>query len=100
MVIVDFHVHINESKSANINGIPVKMDRKEILKAMEKAGVKDYDVEFDPANKALIVANMQPVTVTVSVKYSDVAWLSPDFFDGAAITASCTMPADLEEERD
>ncbi len=69
-----------------------------IAQAMSKAGVKKYEVTFDPPNKNDIDTNMQPVTVTVSVNYSDVAWLTPDFMSGAAVVARCTMPADLEEE--
>ena len=39
MLTIDFHVHINESESANVNGIPVKMGRAEILANMEEAGI-------------------------------------------------------------
>ena len=36
---IDFHVHIDESESASVNGIPVKMGRAEILAGMEEAGI-------------------------------------------------------------
>ena len=36
---IDFHVHINESESATVNGIPVKMGRAEIIANMEEAGI-------------------------------------------------------------
>lgn len=39
MVTIDFHVHIDESESANWGGIPVKMGRTEILANMEEAGI-------------------------------------------------------------
>ncbi len=39
MVIIDFHVHIDESEKANANGIPVKKGRAEILKQMDEAGI-------------------------------------------------------------
>lgn len=67
--------------------------------AMSKAGVKKYSVTFDPPEKSKIKKNMEPVTVTVSVDYSDVAWLSPDFMSGAAVVARCTIPADLENSK-
>jgi predicted TIM-barrel fold metal-dependent hydrolase len=38
-MIIDFHVHIDESPDANMNGIPVKMGRKEILAGMAEAGI-------------------------------------------------------------
>lgn len=37
MVIINFHVHIDESEDANANGILVKMGRKEILKHMDES---------------------------------------------------------------
>ena len=39
MVTIDFHVHIDESESATVNGIPVKMGRAVILAGMEEAGI-------------------------------------------------------------
>ena len=39
MYTIDFHVHIDESESANANGIPVKMGRDEIRAGMEEAGI-------------------------------------------------------------
>ncbi|MDH5375604.1 MAG: amidohydrolase family protein [Candidatus Bathyarchaeota archaeon] len=36
---MDFHVHIDESETANANGIPVKMGRAKILANMEEAGI-------------------------------------------------------------
>lgn len=39
MLTIDFHVHIDESESATVNGIPVKMGRAEILANMEDAGI-------------------------------------------------------------
>jgi Flp pilus assembly protein TadG len=67
---------------------------------MNDAGVTNYQVVFDPATKAEIDKKMEPVTVSISVAYSDVAWLSPRYLSGATITASCTLPADLEETVD
>ena len=43
MVIIDFHTHIDESDTANSNGIQVKMGRTEILHQMEVAEI-DYSV--------------------------------------------------------
>ena len=39
MVIIDFHVHIDESEDANANGVPVQMGREDILKNMDDAGI-------------------------------------------------------------
>jgi Flp pilus assembly protein TadG len=71
-----------------------------IAVCMADAGVANYDVVFDPATKSGIDTEMEPVTVTISVPYSDVAWLSPRYLSGATITASCTLPADLEKTAD
>jgi predicted TIM-barrel fold metal-dependent hydrolase len=39
LVIIDFHVHIDKSENANVNGSRVKIDRVEILNRMEEAGI-------------------------------------------------------------
>lgn len=49
-MIVDFHVHIDENKNADCNGIPTKMGRKEILLGMKKAGI-DFSILLNMAPK-------------------------------------------------
>ncbi len=39
MVVIDFHVHIDEGENSNANGVPVQMGREEILKNMDDAGI-------------------------------------------------------------
>jgi predicted TIM-barrel fold metal-dependent hydrolase len=39
MVVIDFHVHIDESADASANGIPVKMGRREILSNMDEGEI-------------------------------------------------------------
>lgn len=93
MVIVDFHVHINESKSANVNGIPVKMDRKEILKAMKKAGV----------DMAVLLVMAKKGEMTKTKKQND--WLSdicrenPRFVGFGSIHPGDGKPALKEMDR-
>ena len=65
---------------------------------MADAGIQGYGVAFDPANKAEIDVHMEPVTVTVSVPYSAVAWTGATFMSGANITGRGVYPADLEDD--
>lgn len=63
--------------------------------AMSKAGISGYSIRFDPATKTEIDVEREPVTVTLSVPYSRVTWISPFFLRNITITGSCVMPADL-----
>ncbi len=67
-----------------------------ITEAMDNAGISNYTVAYDPATKAEVDVNLEAVTVTVTVDYSDVAWLSPDYLANASVIGSCVMPADIE----
>jgi hypothetical protein len=67
-----------------------------IAQAMSIAGISDYTVSFKSASKGAIKKDLEPVTVTISVNYNKVAWLSPEFLSDATIAESCTLPADLD----
>jgi Flp pilus assembly protein TadG len=71
-----------------------------IARSMSLAGITEYSVTYDPATKDEIDTAMEPVTVTISVAYSHVAWVSPAHLFAATIVGSCTLPADIEEEED
>ena len=68
-----------------------------VAKAMSGASIAGYKINFEPATKKEIDKHMEPVTVTVSVGYQDIAWSKPWFMSGATLVGRCTMPADLEE---
>ena len=68
-----------------------------IAAAMDEAGVSNYEISYEPANKSDIVTKLEPVTVAVRVNYADVAYFAPSFFNGSAITGSSTMPAEVTE---
>ena len=46
---------------------------------------------------AVIDEVMQPVTVTVSIPFLDVAWLPASFLNGVSLEGRCVMPADLDQ---
>ncbi|MEN1681374.1 MAG: TadE family protein [Planctomycetota bacterium] len=67
-----------------------------ISKAMENAGVSGCSVVFDPTTSAEVDVLMEPVTVTVSVPFSQVAWLPSSFLHTATLEGKCVMPADVD----
>lgn len=68
-----------------------------IAAALAEEGITEYSVEYSPEDKASIDTQIEPVTVSVTVQFADVAYFLPDFFSGGAITGASTMPADLED---
>jgi Flp pilus assembly protein TadG len=70
-----------------------------IATAMTNARISNYSVTFDPPTSAEIDVHLEPVTVSVSVPYSQVAWLSPWFMSGKTITGVGVMPADIGKYR-
>ena len=68
-----------------------------IADSLTAAGITKYTITLNPATKAGVDTHLEPVTVTVSVNYADVAWLPARFFTGKAVSGQCTMPADLNE---
>jgi Flp pilus assembly protein TadG len=67
-----------------------------IAQAMQRAGIAKYSVAYDPASKSQITAALEPVTVTISVDFGEVAWLSTNHLAKKTIAGRCTMPADVE----
>lgn len=67
-----------------------------INEAMTRARVTNYMVAFKPAMKDDVDVSGEPVTVTVSASFANVAWLSPRFFLGKSLRGSCVFPADVE----
>ena len=64
-----------------------------IDESMTAANISPYTVSMtlDP-----IDPDFFPVTVSVSVNYSDVSWLNYGFMSGKTLTATCVMPSSLE----
>lgn len=69
-----------------------------LAKTMESAGISGYTVTYEPATKAEVDTSMEPVTVTISVPYAKVGWVTPNHMSGAVIVGRCTLPADIEME--
>ncbi|MEM1062107.1 MAG: TadE/TadG family type IV pilus assembly protein [Planctomycetota bacterium] len=80
---------VRESTQAQANAM--------VTAAMANAGFSDvdYTVTFDPPTKSEINVPLEPVTVTVSLKFNDVAYITPDYIDGATLVGRCVMPADI-----
>ena len=56
------------------------------------AGISQYSVALDPATPA-VADQADPITVTVSMNFDDVAWLFlPGFLNGQSYTAQCVLP--------
>jgi Flp pilus assembly protein TadG len=64
--------------------------------ALAKADITEFEIQYDPTAKAQITSTMQPVTVTVSVNYSDVSWVSAGHLRDSTITGRCTMPGEVD----
>ena len=67
-----------------------------IAEAMTRAGIEKYSIVLDPPDKSQIDIELEPVSVTVSVDFGDVAWISSAHLSGKTILGRCTMPADIE----
>ncbi|MCM2373731.1 TadE family protein [Aporhodopirellula aestuarii] len=63
--------------------------------SLNEAGIKGYTVSFSPSAKSQITADLQPVTVTISVMHDEVGCDLAGFFTDATFTASVTLPAEL-----
>ncbi|WP_372725400.1 TadE/TadG family type IV pilus assembly protein [Novipirellula sp.] len=62
--------------------------------SLGEAGISGHSIDFVPATKAEITAEMQPVTVTISVPYSQVGVGVQWMLAGTTVTASTTLPAE------
>jgi hypothetical protein len=62
--------------------------------SLSESGISGHTIEYSPATKAGIISEMQPVTVTISVPYSEVGLGIQWMLAGSSATASVTLPAD------
>ncbi|MCA9246103.1 MAG: pilus assembly protein [Planctomycetales bacterium] len=67
-----------------------------ISEAMTRAGISNYAVTYDPPTKAAMNVHLAPVTVSISVAYADVAWVTPNYLMGASVDGRCILPADVD----
>ncbi len=67
-----------------------------IDQSLANAGVSGYTVSFTPSAKASVDVPLEPVTVSVTVPYANVAWLPPNFLSGAILRGECVLPADVD----
>ncbi|WP_162276037.1 TadE/TadG family type IV pilus assembly protein [Roseimaritima ulvae] len=65
-----------------------------IERSLDEAGISGYTIRYDPPVKADIVADLQPVTVTVTVPYSEVGVGVQWFLAGSDLSAAITLPVD------
>lgn len=70
--------------------------RKVIDSSLKEAGINGYNIDFSPA-KDEVTDFLEPMTVSVTVPYSSVAWTSSRFMGNRNMTASATMPSDSGE---
>lgn len=63
--------------------------------AMQNANISGYTVTFSP-DPPTGLTQESPVTITVSVPYSQVSWLPGSFIAGSTLTGDCIMPAERD----
>lgn len=66
---------------------------------MDDANLEGYKTEFDP-NSQEAIKQLSPVSVSVSIPFNDVAWMSSWFLPDRTLTGTCVMPGDTGERRD
>ena len=64
--------------------------------SLSVAGISGYSIQYDPPSKSAVDTPLEPVTVTVSVPYDQVAWLPITFLNAATLRGTCVMPADID----
>lgn len=64
--------------------------------AMANANISGYSVDPDPPfSQAKDIGHLEPVTISVSVPFSQIAWLPGIWFlTDTTLTGRCTIPAD------
>ena len=80
----------------SVKGTPLADASTIISKAMTDSRVTNYSVVFSPATKEEVDVAFEPVKVTVTASFANVAWILPRFMSGKSLQGSCTLPADLE----
>ena len=63
---------------------------------MENAGITSHQIVFDPDEKSKVDKSMEEVTVSVSIPYSEISWLPPQFLSDSVLEGRTVFPADLE----
>jgi Flp pilus assembly protein TadG len=66
-----------------------------IANAMTQAGITQYNIGFNPPNKADVNVSGEAVTVTVSTSFANVAWISGGIFAEKLLSGACIFPADV-----
>ncbi len=64
--------------------------------SLANTGIENYNIQFDPKKKEDVDKTLMEVTVTITVPYTEVAWLPPTYFAGATLEGRSVLPADLE----
>ncbi|EMI17551.1 TadE family protein [Rhodopirellula maiorica SM1] len=62
--------------------------------SLAEAGISGHSIQYVPATKAEITAEMQPVTVNISVPYNQVGVGIQWLLAGSTVAASTTLPAE------
>ena len=73
--------------------------RQDVLEIVDAANIENYSVTMDPDPPQNLQA-FEPVTVSVSVPYSEVAWVSFGLMDGETLVGLCVMPAEGDGAND
>ncbi len=80
--------------------VPDELTQNDVTSVIELVMKDDqldgYTVAFDPPSSAAIKLK-EPVTVSVSLSYDNVAWTPSWFLSGRTLTGSCTMPGDTSQ---
>ena len=63
--------------------------------SMQNANITGYTVTMNPDPPTGQVQKV-PVTVSVSVPYSQISWMSPKFMSGSSLKGDCIMPAERD----
>jgi Flp pilus assembly protein TadG len=68
-----------------------------INQSLAAASISGHTITYDPPTKAGIDTEMEPVTVTISVPYSNVSYGVEWFLQSSTLSAASVLPADLLE---
>ena len=79
----------NELTEADARGL--------VDQVMAGANLEGYSIQFDPSPRSSI-DHLEPVTVSVSIPFDRVSWMSLAVLRGKTLTATCTFPGDAKED--
>ena len=78
---------------ASMQGATTNDVKSVVNQALGKAGLAGYQIEVSPS-PPLSAEHLDPVSVTITVPHSEVAWLpSPRFMGNKSLAGVCIMPA-------